>query len=46
MNGDITYGNTSMTLDFVRQRWPQWKIAGTEQNASDPLQILVFLLPA
>jgi 2-polyprenyl-3-methyl-5-hydroxy-6-metoxy-1,4-benzoquinol methylase len=46
INGDITYGDTSITLDFIRRRWPQWKIAGTTQSVSDPLQILVFLLPA
>ncbi|HWK53802.1 MAG TPA: class I SAM-dependent methyltransferase, partial [Hyphomicrobiales bacterium] len=33
VNGDITYGDTSMTLDFIRRRWPQWRIAGTTHNA-------------
>jgi 2-polyprenyl-3-methyl-5-hydroxy-6-metoxy-1,4-benzoquinol methylase len=42
----ITYGDTSMTLDFIRRRWPQWKIAGTARNARDPYQVLVFMLPA
>jgi SAM-dependent methyltransferase len=46
IDGDITYGDTSMTLDFIRRRWPQWKIVDTTLNASDPLQTLVFLLPA
>jgi len=46
VDGDITYGDTSMTLDFIGRRWPQWKIAGTTQNANDPLQIIVFLVPA
>ncbi len=47
VDGDITYGDTSMTLDFIRRRWPQWKIAGTAYNPHiDPLQIIVFLLPA
>ena len=46
INGDITYGDTSMSLDFIRTRWPQWKIAGTDSNLSDPWQIVVFLQPA
>lgn len=46
VDGEITYGDTSMTLDFIRQRWPQWKIAGTARSPRDPLQTLVFLLPA
>ena len=46
INGDITYGDTSMSLDFINKRWPQWKIAGTDSNPSDPWQIVVFLQPA
>ena len=45
IDGDITYGDTSMTLDFLRHRWPDWKVVGTAHNASDPLQLLVFMLP-
>ena len=45
VDGDITYGDTSMTLDFICKRWPEWKIMGTTCNASDPFQILVFMLP-
>ncbi|MDR0781938.1 MAG: class I SAM-dependent methyltransferase [Pseudomonadales bacterium] len=42
---DFSYGDTSMTVDFIRQRWPQWKVVDTVHNASDPLQILVFMQP-
>lgn len=45
IDGDITYGDTSMTLDYIRQHWTDWKIAGTDFNPSDPWQILVFLQP-
>lgn len=45
IDGDITYGDTSMTLDFIRRRWPQWRVADTAQNPRDPLQTVVFLLP-
>ena len=45
INGDITYGDTSMTLDYISHKWPQWKIAGTDFNPSDPWQTVVFLQP-
>lgn len=45
IDGDITYGDTSMTLDYIRQHWSQWQIAGTAHNPSDPWQIVVFLQP-
>jgi len=46
IDGDITYGDTSMTLDYIRQHWTQWQIAGTAHNPGDPWQIVVFLQPA
>lgn len=46
IEGDITYGDTSMTLDYIEQHWRDWRILGTDHNPSDPWQILVFLQPA
>lgn len=45
IDGDITYGDTSMTLEYIHTHWPKWRVAGTAHNESDPMQILVFLLP-
>lgn len=46
IDGDITYGDTSMTLEYIEQHWPQWRVLGTDHNPSDPWQILVFLQAA
>ena len=43
VDGHLVYGETSMTLDFINSRWPEWKILGTWLNGSDPLQKIVFL---
>jgi len=44
LEGEVTYGDTSMTLEFIQYRWPDWKVVGTARNDSDPLQILVFMV--
>jgi SAM-dependent methyltransferase len=45
IDGDITYGDTSMSLGYIGDHFPQWRIEYAERNV-DPLQILVFLRPA
>lgn len=45
INGDIPYGDTSMTVEYIEQQWPQWRVLGTDHNPSDPWQVLVFLQP-
>ena len=44
-DGEVTYGDTSMTLQYIEQRWTDWRIVETLINARDPLQRLVFLKP-
>ncbi len=46
IDGDVTYGDTSMSLEFLARRWPQWRVAGTRALPADPLQLVVFLTPA
>lgn len=46
IDGDITYGDTSMTLGYIEKHWTDWRILGTDHNPGDPWQILVFLQPA
>lgn len=46
INGDLTYGDASMTLEYIEQHWRDWRILGTDHNPSDPWQVLVFLQPA
>jgi hypothetical protein len=46
IDGDLTYGDASYSLDYVRHTWTGWRIAGTEANAGgDPHQTIVFLQP-
>jgi SAM-dependent methyltransferase len=45
IDGDITYGDTSMTLNWIRQNFPSWHIARMDRSLDDGLQIYVFLQP-
>lgn len=46
IDGEVTYGDTSMTLEYLEQLAPGWRIGGVEWNHSDQLQVVVALLPA
>ena len=43
IEGEVTYGDTSMSLEFVRDNFVGLDIVGVEFNESDPLQLIVFL---
>jgi SAM-dependent methyltransferase len=43
IDGDITYGDTSMTLDWLQSSFPNLEITGIDRSLSDPYQIYVFL---
>lgn len=45
LDGDITYGDTSMDLDYIETRFPQLRIEKIERTIEDRLQIIVFLRP-
>ncbi|CAN5406297.1 hypothetical protein BH10PSE5_BH10PSE5_22460 [soil metagenome] len=46
VEGEATYGDTSMTLDFITRNYPEWRIAGVDWALADPYQRYVFLTPA
>lgn len=46
IEGEITYGDTSMTLEHLATLAEGWKIAEVEWNSSDQLQVLVALVPS
>jgi 2-polyprenyl-3-methyl-5-hydroxy-6-metoxy-1,4-benzoquinol methylase len=46
IDGDIPFGDTSMSLAYIEANFRQWRILSVEWNKIDPLQILVFLGPA
>jgi len=43
VDGDVTYGDTSMTLDWLQNLLPEAKIVGTDRSLADPYQIYVFI---
>jgi SAM-dependent methyltransferase len=45
VDGDVTYGDTSITTDWLAANAPQWQLLGTDHAKEDPMQILVFLKP-
>jgi hypothetical protein len=46
INGDITYGDASVSLAYLEQHFPKWKLESVECNDSDAYQIILFLRPA
>jgi 2-polyprenyl-3-methyl-5-hydroxy-6-metoxy-1,4-benzoquinol methylase len=45
VNGEITYGDTSITLAYITENWHEWEVVGTEHFLQDQYQRLVFLKP-
>lgn len=45
IDGDITYGDTSISLDYIQANWLDWRLVGTQFNPADPYQIIIFLQP-
>ena len=45
INGDITYGDTSISLDFIAKYWNGLKIVGEESFTVDPFQKIIYLQP-
>ena len=45
IDGDITYGDTSMTFRWLAENIPEWKIASHDHTLDDPLQVIVYLRP-
>lgn len=46
IDGDVTYGDTSITPGYLASQIEGWRIVGTDWNAVDPWQYLVFMKPA
>ena len=45
IDGDVTFGDTSISLDYIRRQWTDWHLAGHETNRVDPYQLVLFLRP-
>ena len=45
IDGEITFGETSISLDYIRSNWTGWELLGHETNDADPCQQILFLRP-
>ncbi len=45
VDGDITYGDTSMTLEWIRDNFPDWEVVLSDRPLNDPYQIYLALRP-
>jgi SAM-dependent methyltransferase len=46
VDGDVTYGDASMTLDYLAQEFPSWRFVSEHVEPTDPFQKYVLLSPA
>jgi len=42
-DGEPTFGETSISLDYVRRKWTGWELVGSDLNLVDPYQLILFL---
>jgi SAM-dependent methyltransferase len=45
IDGDITYGDVSISLGYVREHWTEWDLVGNHLDPIDPHQQVLFLRP-
>lgn len=45
IDGDITFGDTSMSLNYIKENWHGWEVVATDVSLLDSSQIIVFLKP-
>lgn len=43
IDGDVTYGDTSMSLQHIERSFPDWRIVGHESTLDDPYQRIVYM---
>lgn len=46
IDGDITYGDASITPGYFKRNFPQWKLIKVEYNIVDAYQVILFFQPA
>ena len=46
IDGEITYGDTSISLGYFDAHFPQWKLARVDYNLIDVYQVILFFQPA
>jgi len=45
VSGEVTYGDTSMSIEWIKQHAEAWNMVGYDHSLIDPLQIHIYLVP-
>ena len=45
IDGDVTYGDTSMTIEWLQSNFPAWELVLQDRPLNDPYQIYLVLRP-
>jgi SAM-dependent methyltransferase len=45
IDGEVTYGHTSLSFEWIEQHAEGWNMVGYDRSLIDPLQLLVYLVP-
>lgn len=45
IDGDVTYGDASMSFPWIAANFPEWTIKTTDRCLNDPFQQYVFMVP-
>jgi SAM-dependent methyltransferase len=45
VDGDVTYGDASYSLEYLETEFPEWRLARLDRTLDSPFQILAFLRP-
>jgi hypothetical protein len=45
VDGEMTYGDTSISLEYIAAHWTDWTVVGTDLNLIDRYQVIVYLTP-
>ena len=46
IDGDVTYGDTSMSIPYIAANFPCWQVVSEHCHPIEPYQVLLFLRPA
>ena len=45
IDGDVTYGDTSIALDYIKAEWTDWNVEAVDLSLLDPFQLVLYLSP-
>ncbi len=45
IDGDVTFGDTSISIEYLKRNLPQWDLVSIDYNLIDSYQVILFLKP-